>query len=141
MQSSRVWSLTALAACLGLLIGAWLVRDPQRDGDAIRSALNATLVLRHAENGAFLGSGTLWRRGDVALTNAHVVAGQDRLQVVTRDGERVMARVAARDSDRDIALLHLDTRLDGGLNPGDAPATGDAIFATGAPLQTEFTAT
>ena len=141
MQSSRVWSLTAVAACLGLLIGAWLVRDPQRDGDAIRSALNATLVLRHAENGAFLGSGTLWRRGDVALTNAHVVAGQDRLQVVTRDGERVMARVTARDSDRDIAMLRLDTRLDGGLKPGDAPATGDAIFATGAPLQTEFTAT
>ena len=53
--------------------------------------------------GALLGSGVLWPAGHV-VTNAHVV---QRTEVTLRlsDGRCLRARVLARDSDADLALL------------------------------------
>jgi S1-C subfamily serine protease len=50
------------------------------------------------------GSGFVAEPG-VVVTNAHVVAGEDRTSLVTRDGSRVGATVVHFDPDRDLAVL------------------------------------
>jgi len=44
---------------------------------------------------------------DVVVTNAHVVAGEDRTSVLRPDGTRLAAQVTAYDSDRDLAILRV----------------------------------
>jgi S1-C subfamily serine protease len=53
------------------------------------------------------GSGFVAADG-VVVTNAHVVAGEDRTTVQTRDGRRLDAVVVAFDGDRDLAVLRVD---------------------------------
>ena len=50
------------------------------------------------------GSGFVVDDG-VVVTNAHVVAGEDRTELIRTDGSRVDARVVGCDSDRDLAVL------------------------------------
>lgn len=42
---------------------------------------------------------------NLVITNAHVVAGEDRTEVIRTDGKRLSANVVAFDSDRDLAML------------------------------------
>lgn len=44
---------------------------------------------------------------DLVVTNAHVVAGESETEVVTQDGRRLFAEVAAFDPDRDLAALRV----------------------------------
>lgn len=50
------------------------------------------------------GSGFVVEEG-VVVTNAHVVAGEDRTELIRTDGSRVDAVVVVFDSDRDLAVL------------------------------------
>lgn len=45
---------------------------------------------------------------DVVVTNAHVVAGQERLEVTKPDGKRLPATVSVFDPRRDLAVLRVD---------------------------------
>ncbi|HVF32041.1 MAG TPA: MarP family serine protease [Acidimicrobiales bacterium] len=45
---------------------------------------------------------------DVVVTNAHVVAGEDDIDVVRPDGKRLRASVAVFDASRDLAVLRVD---------------------------------
>ena len=45
---------------------------------------------------------------NLVVTNAHVVAGEDRTTVLERSGRRVSATVVYFDSDRDLAVLQAD---------------------------------
>lgn len=45
--------------------------------------------------------------GDLVITNAHVVAGQQTPEVVRPDGERLRATVVVFDPERDLALLRV----------------------------------
>jgi S1-C subfamily serine protease len=55
------------------------------------------------------GSGFVVQPG-VVVTNAHVVAGEDRTTVLERSGRQVSATVVAFDPDRDLAVLVADVR-------------------------------
>lgn len=59
-----------------------------------------------SDDGAALGCGVLWPPGYV-VTNAHVVR-RPRVAVCRSDGERLEARLVARDRDVDLAVLRLD---------------------------------
>lgn len=50
------------------------------------------------------GSGFVAEPG-IVVTNAHVVAGEDRTELVRTDGSRVAAQVVVFDSNRDLAVL------------------------------------
>lgn len=45
---------------------------------------------------------------DVVVTNAHVVAGQERVEVTKPDGKRLPATVSVFDPKRDLAVLRID---------------------------------
>lgn len=76
---------------------------------------------------AFAGSG--WTAAqDTVVTNAHVVAGADTVQVRRADGTRVDATVVVFDDDRDVAVLRVDglgqpALSFGGADDGEGAAT------------------
>ncbi len=102
-----------------------------------------SLVSIRVDNGA--GSGFFVSQDGHVITNLHVVAESETIEVITWDGERHEAKLIARDVGNDLALLKID--------PSDVeivlPAygsledirVGDAVGALGAPFQLENTLT
>jgi serine protease Do len=81
------------------------------------------------------GSGLVWNRGGLILTNAHVARG-DSAELELWDGRRFPARVLLRDPWRDLAVLRT-TATD--LHPAvigdsDAARPGELVLAVGNPL-------
>ncbi|MBY0373382.1 MAG: S1C family serine protease [Bryobacteraceae bacterium] len=86
------------------------------------------------------GSGVVWNRDGLIVTNAHV-ARSNSLQVSLWDGRRYAARLLAQDSRRDLATLKieapdLETAIaadSGRLRPGElVVAVGNPLGFTGA---------
>ena len=139
----RIGFSRALPALALLLALAMHFVQPLRAAD-LEAALDATLVVYSDDlDEAFLGSAFLWGDGRIAVTNQHVVGDARTVELRTRDGRRLSARVVARDRGRDIALIAVpDAVLGLGLQPaGEVPGVGEPVFALGAPLGAEFTAT
>jgi len=90
--------------------------------------------------GATSGSAVLYRDDGHLLTNAHVVAGGDRIEVSLADGSTHQARVVGVDEVTDIAVLRLPAPADGEPYPtavlGTAAdlAVGQPVVAIGSPL-------
>lgn len=81
------------------------------------------------------GSGVIWSPEGLILTNAHVARHREA-RVTLWDGRSFPARVAARDTRRDLAALRIDAaRLEAAL-PGDSGAVrpGELVIAVGSPL-------
>lgn len=92
---------------------------------------------------AGIGSGLVIDSSGLVATNAHVVAGAQRVEVGMPDGRRFPARVAATDRLRDLALLEAEIR---GAEPGrladsDQTVVGQLVIAIGNPLGLEHTVT
>lgn len=103
--------------------------DVQR---ALASVIHVRAESRRCDR-AQVGSGWVLSRGRVA-TNAHVVAGADRVRVsVGGTGRERTARVVAFDPRRDVAVLAV-SGLDAPSLPTGAPlAGGDAAVVAGFP--------
>jgi len=92
-----------------------------------------------------LGSGVIVDPSGIALTNAHVVDGATRIEVVTVDGAKHKAKVLGMDKRTDLAVL----QLDGGtrtfpfvpLGNSDETQVGDWVIAVGSPFGLQATVT
>jgi serine protease DegS len=83
-----------------------------------------------------LGSGVIMTAEGHVLTNNHVIAGADAIQVLLHDGRSANAMVIGTDQATDLAVLKIDLP---DLQPfalGDANAArvGDVVLAIGNPL-------
>src|SRR5512132_2056252 len=92
---------------------------------AVRQAANATVQIQSRGCGGVLfGSGFPVQRG-LVVTNAHVVAGSRRHEVVTNEGVRADATVVYFDPNHDLALLSAPARRGQGAvvigYPGGGP--------------------
>jgi serine protease Do len=89
------------------------------------------------------GSGFIVSRDGYILTNNHVVADADRVNVGLLDKRTFTARVVGRDPTTDIAVLKIDaTNLPTATLGDDANArVGQWVLAIGNPLQLDFTVT
>jgi serine protease Do len=82
------------------------------------------------------GSGFFISTDGYAVTNRHVTAGSESVELITDDRKSYRAKVVAVDPTTDIALL----KVDGGSGfahvefADKAPRIGDRIFAVGNPL-------
>ena len=77
---------------------------------------------------SFAGSGWTVAQ-DTVVTNAHVVAGADAVQILRPDGARLDAVVVVFDDDRDVAVLQVDGLQAAPLPFGTAdPQEGAATF-------------
>ena len=135
-------TLARLIPAVALTLAALLHVTAARGADLTR-AMAATLVVYTDDmDEAFLGSAFLWAEGMVAVTNAHVVRDVQQVELRTQAGMRLTAQVIVRDESRDIALIAVPgAGLGAGLRPADAaPAIGQPVYALGAPLGAEFSA-
>ena len=84
---------------------------------------------------ASLGSGVIVSPDGYVLTNNHVVASADQIQVALRDGREVAATVIGTDPDTDLAVLRIKLDqlpvLPFRTTPG---AVGDVVLAIGNPF-------
>jgi serine protease DegQ len=81
------------------------------------------------------GSGVIVAADGYILTNHHVVASADEIQIVLWDGRVTRARVVGSDKDTDLAVLKIDGNNLPAL-PLDAAArrVGDVVLAIGNPF-------
>jgi len=98
-------------------------------GDALRGQ-NHELM----ENS--LGSGVIVDSKGYIVTNNHVIADADQINVVLNDGKRLEARVVGTDPDSDIAVLKVDSNKLPAITVGDSSnlRVGDVVLAIGNPF-------
>ncbi|MFN0145025.1 MAG: S1C family serine protease [Dehalococcoidia bacterium] len=99
---------------------------------AVAEHLRAIMVTVRTPAGG--GSGTVWARDGLVVTNNHVVQG-DGAEVVTHDGKRLAGRLAARDPSRDLATLRVDAVFGETAVARDTESlrVGEIVFAMGNP--------
>lgn len=81
------------------------------------------------------GSGIVWDRHGLILTNAHVARTRSAI-VALWDGRRVPARLESRDVRRDLATLRIQAADLDPVTAGDSAALrpGELVIAVGSPL-------
>jgi serine protease DegQ len=88
------------------------------------------------------GSGVIWSKDGMVVTNAHVVGNVQQVEVAFFDGQRADGRVRATDPDTDLAVVEVE-RSD--LQPATfqttLPVIGELAVAMGSPLGFENTVT
>jgi serine protease DegQ len=92
--------------------------------------------------GEGLGSGVVWSRDGVIVTNEHVVGNAKQVQVAFADGRRVSGTVRAGDPITDLAVVQADRKdLPAATFQRNLPRVGDLAIAIGSPLGFENTVT
>jgi Do/DeqQ family serine protease len=83
-----------------------------------------------------LGSGVIVSPDGYLLTNNHVVAGADDIEVQLSDGRRATAQLVGSDPDTDVAVLKIKLDRLPVITFGDADAlqVGDVVLAIGNPF-------
>ena len=108
----------------------------------VSDALGA--LVRHVGRGVVLvrgsmgstGSGVIWNRSGLVITNHHVVPGLSA-QLTVSDGRRVGARVVRRAPRLDLAALEIEhdlTDLASSVADSDGLRVGDLVIAVGNPM-------
>jgi Do/DeqQ family serine protease len=83
-----------------------------------------------------LGSGVIVSDQGYILTNNHVIAGADAIQVALRDGRTADARVVGSDPETDLAVLKIDLAKLPTITLGQSEQLriGDVVLAIGNPF-------
>ncbi len=90
------------------------------------------------------GSGFIIHKDGYILSNAHVVAGSDELQVALADGRLFKGRLIGIDTLGDVALIKVDAKTALPILPlgsSERLKTGDWVMAIGSPFGFEETVT
>jgi len=89
------------------------------------------------------GSGFILTTDGYIVTNNHVVADADQVQIVLSDGRSFKAKVVGMDSTTDVAVVKIDAKGLPTLPIGNDEGTriGDWVLAIGNPLGLDFTVT
>jgi len=153
----------AVAALLAaVLAGCSLTREPQaRSAPAPVTAARASAGAQAAAAGDIprivrkvepsvvtishdqgTGSGVVWSRDGVVVTNDHVVGGARDVEVAFFDGRRADGRVRATDPDTDLAVVDVERKdLEPATFQEQLPAVGELAVAVGSPLGFQNTVT
>jgi serine protease Do len=98
-----------------------------------REVARSVVLVRGSRGSA--GSGVVWDRPGLIITNHHVVHAATA-EVVTGDGRRLLGKVVRRAPELDLAALEVDTELPDGARIADSDAlrVGDLVVAVGNPM-------
>ena len=85
-----------------------------------------------------LGSGFVIDKAGHIVTNYHVIAGAEKVQVSFSGGDQIVATVVGKDPSTDVAVLKIDTHARAltplSLGDSDAVRVGDEVYAIGNPF-------
>jgi len=100
--------------------------------------ISTEVLGRFGQSGQGTGSGIVVDgKGDI-VTNAHVVAGAQRITVSFSDGTTAAATLLGSDSSADLAVLRVDVSASHlhpiSLGSSDSVQVGDQVYAIGAPF-------
>ena len=162
-HAARRPSLPLLAAALAAtLAGCSLARAPQARSTpapvtAVRASTGAQAaatndlpgIVRRVEPSVVTishdqgtGSGVVWSKDGVVVTNAHVVGDVRTVEVAFFDGRRAGGRVRATDPDTDLAVVDVERKdLQPATFQKQLPAVGELAVAMGSPLGFQNTIT
>lgn len=90
------------------------------------------------------GSGVVYKiSGDYAyiITNNHVVADSDELQLITASGKKIQATIVGTDSSKDLALLKaktIDIKTSASFGNAKKLQSGQQVLAIGSPLGSDY---
>jgi serine protease Do len=89
------------------------------------------------------GSGFIVSKDGYILTNNHVVAGMDKVQVILTDKRTFTAKVIGTDPTTDVAVIKIDAADLPTIPLGDdaTARVGQWVLAVGNPLELDFTVT
>ncbi|GIJ55837.1 S1C family serine protease [Virgisporangium aurantiacum] len=92
-----------------------------------------------ARAGSGTGSGVIIDSSGTILTNAHVVSGASRIQVLLSTGKTVEATLVGADTNADIAVIQVDAGTLTAATIADEGSirVGDTVLAFGSPLGLE----
>jgi serine protease DegQ len=89
-----------------------------------------------------VGSGVIYRSDGIILSNHHVVADANRIEVAFADGSRMPGQVTATDPDTDLAVIRVDrSGLPAAQFQKSLPQVGNLAVVLGSPLGFEKTVT
>jgi serine protease DegQ len=116
--------------------------QPAAAGDipaVVRKVEPSVVTIAH-EQGA--GSGVVWSKDGVVVTNAHVVGDFRQVEVAFFDGQRADGRVRATDPDTDLAVVEVEREdLEPATFQERLPIVGELAVAMGSPLGFQNTIT
>ena len=99
-------------------------------------------VLASTAFGQASGSGVIWTKKGLIVTNNHVIENSERIEIVLASGERLDATVVAVDPRTDLAVVRIDKRnLPVAQFTDTLPEVGQLAVAMGSPLGFENTVT
>ena len=106
----------------------------------IPSVVSITCTLN---SGSSTGTGVVLSQNGYIVTNAHVVAGAQAIQVLLTDGRTYSAHLVGADSLSDLAVLYIPANDLVSAEFGDSAEirVGDAVVAIGDPLGVAFRGT
>ncbi|MCA1798625.1 MAG: trypsin-like peptidase domain-containing protein [Xanthomonadaceae bacterium] len=110
-------------------------RNPLLDDPLYRRFFGNTVTPPPDRVETSLGSGVIIGEQGYVLTNNHVVAGAEDIQIALADGRIATARVVGVDPETDLALLHIDLAPLPAMRiaRADALRVGDVVLAIGNP--------
>ncbi len=110
------------------------IRHPLIDDPTLRSFFGDRLGTQ-TQKVTNLGSGVIISDKGYILTNSHVVAAADEIEVALPDARRTRARVVGADPDSDLAVLKIDLPKLPAITFGQSEQArvGDVVLAIGNP--------
>ena len=102
-------------------------------GELAREIARSVVLVRSQMGGS--GSGVIWDKPGLVITNHHVVSGPVA-ELTVAGGRRLRARVVGRAPALDLAALLVEGDLPQGVTVGDSDAlrVGDLVVAVGNPM-------
>ncbi len=112
-------------------------KTPRKDRDPAQSWNLPTAPSRSE------GSGFILRADGIIVTNNHVIADAEKLQVRLKDGRSLPAKVIGTDDKTDIAVLRIDAKDLPEVEFGDSDAlrVGQLVCAIGTPFNQDYSFT
>ena len=109
--------------------------------NVVEAVAPAVISVTHARKRSGSGSGFILTPDGYAITNSHVVHGQQRMTAETEEGDRVDAEIVGDDPATDLALLRLSsTDLPfAALGDSELLRVGQLVIAMGSPLGLQST--